>query len=310
MRISFTYLLLLFVSLWDLRAQSAPRTNPFEVPSRIQSSTSIASSQDSLGISQDSSTMDSLKMSGNPFEVNHVPLRKNNQNSLGTNTIQQISKVKPVVSSQFVFWIMIFSWLFLAVVISTKTNLLSYLVRSVFNNNMMKFTKRDETNNNQFLLVLLYIVFLINFSVFLYLVQKKYTSQDGIKIWVLCFLAISLIYLIRHVSMWLLGNVFPVEKESSLYNYIILVFNIIFGISIIPVNLILKYGPTNLTQPMIYLGLALFLLYFIVRNLRGLSISIFLMGQGIVSFFIYLCVFEVAPILLIVRTILNNTGIK
>ncbi len=314
MRITLTYVFFTVVYtsiLFAQTPQNIPRANPFEVSTRI-ASTAKASSIDTFKNVQDTTSMQldtNYTVSTNPFDVNHVPLRKPKQSAISNSPMTIISKAKPQISNQFVFWIMIFSWAILAIVISTKTNLISYLLRSVFNINMMKLTKRDEASNNSFLLALMYIVFLINFSVFIYLLQKYYTSQEGIKIWVFCFLAILGIYLIRHLAMWLLGQIFPVEKESSLYSYIILVFNIMFGISIIPLNLMLKYGPESLIKPLFIAGLALFAIYYLIRNLRGLSISIYLIGQGIVSFFIYLCVFEIAPILVIVRAILNLKGI-
>lgn len=314
MRITLAYVFITLIWADMLLGQTptnTPKANPFEVSARIVSGPK-ASSIDTFSNVQDTSLLavdTNAVTSSNPFEVNHIPLRKSKQVAVSNSPLQDISKVKPQISNQFVFWIMIFSWAILAIVISSKTNLISYLLRSVFNINMMKLTKRDEASNNSFLLGLMYIVFLINFSVFIYLLQKYYTSQEGIKIWTLCFLAISAIYLIRHLSMWLLGQIFPVEKESSLYNYIILVFNIMFGICVIPLNLMLKYGPESLTKPLFIAGIALFAIYYIIRNLRGLSISIYIIGQGLVSFFIYLCVFEIAPILIIVRAILNLKGI-
>ncbi len=305
------FLVLVFGSmLYGQSPQNTPKANPFEVPARIASSANpppkdiFKEDLEGGDITMDTTTLGLV----NPFEVDHVPVRKSKQSTLNS-PLSEISKVKPQISNQFVFWIMIFSWAILAIVITSKTNLISYLLRSVFNINMMKLTKRDETSNNSFLLALMYIVFLINFSVFVYLLQKYYSSQEGMKIWLICFLAISGIYLVRHLSMWGLGQLFPVEKESSLYSYIILVFNIMFGICIIPLNLILKYGPESLTKPLLISGLVLFALYYIVRNLRGLSISIYLIGQGLVSFFIYLCIFEIAPILVIVRAVLNLKGI-
>ena len=88
--------------------------------------------------------------------------------------------------------------------------------------------------------------------------------------------------------MWLLGGLFPVTKESSLYSYIILVFNILLGIIAVPVNLLLAYGPENMHLLFLYLGLGMVALFYIMRTLRGLSISIFLIGQGIVPFYISL----------------------
>ena len=278
------------------------RSNPFEVSSRIQNLPAVSSEQETM--QKDSAD---VGIAGNPFEVNHVPLRRQQFKPV-QKAIEDISKVKPKVSTSFIFWIMIFSWAMLAMVISHKTSLLGYLLRSMFNLNMMKLTKRDEAGGYNFHFALLYLCFFINLSVFIYLLQKHYGGQEGIKIWLLCFAAVCGVYLIRHSFMWLLGGLFPVTKESSLYSYIILVFNILLGIIAVPVNLLLAYGPENMHLLFLYLGLGMVALFYIMRTLRGLSISIFLIGQGIVPFFIYLCTAEIAPVLVMIRAISNIQG--
>ncbi|MBK8109486.1 MAG: DUF4271 domain-containing protein [Saprospiraceae bacterium] len=117
------------------------------------------------------------------------------------------------------------------------------------------------------------------------------------------FFAVCGIYLFRHAFMWLLGALFPVSKESSLYSYIILVFNILLGLLIVPVNLMLAYGPEAMYSLVLYMGIGAIVLFYVMRTLRGLSISIFLIGQGIVPFFIYLCTAEIAPVLVMIRAI-------
>lgn len=272
------------------------KSNPFEISTRIVSSGETASS-----INNNIDTFD-LSSTDNPFEVNHVPIRKSN--SLQTS-INKITAVKPKVSENFIFWIMIFSWVMLAIVISNKTNLISYLVRSVFNINMMKLTKRDEASGYNFHFLLLYICFFINISVFGYLLQKHFGGSIGIRTWFLIFCAIIGVYLIRHSFLLLLGKVFPIEKESSLFSYIIFVFNILLGISIIPLNLILSYAPKTLHLSTLYIGIVFIFLFYAIRCLRGFSISVFLVGQGIVPFFIYLCTAEIAPMMILYRVISN-----
>ncbi|MBK8701819.1 MAG: DUF4271 domain-containing protein [Saprospiraceae bacterium] len=274
-------------------------TNPFEVSGRIDNT--------AKPITNEPAQIDTSRAADNPFEVNHVPLRRQQLKPV-QSPLQEISRVKPKVSNSFIFWIMIFSWAILAVVITNKTSLISFLVRSMFNINMMKLTKRDEAGGYNFHFALLYLGFFINMAVFVYLWQKYFGGPPGIKTWTLCFISITAIYVVRHLFMWLLGNIFPVSKESSLYSYSILVFNILLGLFIIPLNLLLAYGPETIHLPMLYFGLGIIVLFYILRSIRGLSISLFLIGQGIVPFFIYLCTAEIAPFLVLIRVVSNIQG--
>lgn len=293
----------------ELFCQNAPRVNPFEVKGRkaeAQTTTDtfthpVTNSLGLIGVDTFRSDTSTSYISGNnPFDVSPVPIPKKQVNS---NPIQELSKINVKVSDRFMDVLIFIPLALLAIVITVKANLLSYLTRSVFNINMMKLTKREEANNS-LLLILLYIVFFINASIFIYLIQKYLTSQEGLKVWGYCLGALLSVYLIRHVMMWLLGGIFPIQTEVGFYNYVIIVFNILFGILIFPVNIVSIYLP-EYTKLAIFFGIGLFLIFYLVRGIRGISASLFSIGQGFLSFFIYLCTFEIAPVLIIIRSILN-----
>jgi hypothetical protein len=301
----------LIVTFVAITIAQTPRVNPFEVSGRKQTLTTneeqmyadTSSQQTDISYSlTDTLNLDTAGLGAmlNPFDVNHIPLKKK---QTGNNPLEDLSKINVKVSNRFMDVLIFIPLALLAIVITVKANLISYLTRSVFNVNMMKFTKRDESNNS-FLLILLYLIFFINGSIFIYLIQKYFTAQEGLKIWSLCLLALSLVYIIRYVMMMMFGGIFPVKNEVSFYNYAIIVFNILFGIIVFPINIISIYMP-EYTKVSIITGVVLFIIFYIIRSLRGITVSLFSISQGIIPFFIYLCTFEIAPILLIIRGILN-----
>jgi len=174
---------------------------------------------------------------------------------------------------------------------------------------MLKLSKREEGGATSFHYVLLYVVFLINISIFIYQYQIQYSHLEGLKIWFYCFIGILIIYFVRHVSLYILGGVFPIEKEASMFNYVIVVFNILIGISIIPINLILAYGPESMQSSVFYIGLVLGAILLIIRYLRGLAIGSYAISLGFIPFLIYLCSVEIAPILFLVRAVTNLNGL-
>lgn len=297
---SFNTIILIFVAAICF-AQS--RSNPFDIESRIQKSGSDTI-KSGIQIISDSTVIDSE----NPFDVDHVPLRRQ-KNNIITNTTKEIKGVKPQVSNSFIFWIMVFSWALLAIVITNKTNLIGTMLRSVFNINMLKLSKREEGGATSFHYVLLYMVFMINISIFIYQFQIGFSHSEGLKIWLLCFGAIIAIYVIRHLFLMFLGQIFPIEKETSMFNYIIVVFNILLGICIIPINLILTYGPEYLQSSLFYIGLGICGILLIIRYLRGLSIGAYAISLGFIPFLIYLCAAEIAPVLFIISAVSNLTRI-
>ena len=115
------------------------RSNPFEVSSRIQNLPAVSSEQETM--QKDSAD---VGIAGNPFEVNHVPLRRQQFKPV-QKAIEDISKVKPKVSTSFIS--LLDHDFFLGHAgggDKPQNQSLGYLLRSMFNLNMMKLTKRDE----------------------------------------------------------------------------------------------------------------------------------------------------------------------
>ena len=137
--------------------------NPFEVKGRVVASTqdSLAKSTneivvpnaDSIAATQSSldARYDKLK-ENNPFEVSHIPLKRKTTPSIGQIPLD----IKPKVSSNFIFWLMLFTLPLLALVLASKRDLLSKLTRSLFNENVLKLTKRQDGSGLSLHFVLMY----------------------------------------------------------------------------------------------------------------------------------------------------------
>lgn len=238
----------------------------------------------------------------NPFEVSHIPIRRK-----GPSIGQIPLDIKPKVNTNFIFWLMLFSWLLLAVVLGNKRDILPKLSRSLFNENVLKLTKRQDGEGLNLHYVLMYIVFFINASVFIYLIGKQYFDEPSVWTWFLILLSIAAIYIVRHIVMRFIGWLFPLEKESSLYSFTIMVINLLLGLFLIPVNLLMAFGPENLFKPAFIVGLVIIGILLLIRYLRGLFISANFVVSNFFLFFVYLCTLELAPLLIGYRLITNLT---
>lgn len=276
----FVFILLGVVS-W---AQNS--SNPFEVKQRISDT-----------IYDNSSEITFTNNSGNPFEINHVPLRKERLKQQN----ERNNKINPTVSNSFIFWVMLFAWALLAIVLASKRKLLSNLSRALFNENVLKLTKRQENGGLNLHYILLYLVYFVNAAVFLYLLCKSYTTFEGIRLWVYILLGLVSAYLIKHLSLFFLGIIFPLSKETSLYNYCIMVFNLMIGIILIPFNLLLAFGSDLWSTPTIIISLIILGILIIIRYLRGVLIVVNKAVGNLFVFFIYLCTLEIGPLVVLIR---------
>lgn len=283
--------------------------NPFEVKSRINKSPKPTIA-DSSGLAPANTPVDSLKdttnitpvsaestfkalKEKNPFEVNHIPLRVKSTPKIGTIDLD----IKPKVSNSFIFWVMLFSWALLALVLANRREILSKLVKSTFNENVLKLTKREEGERFSLHFFIMYAVFFINLSVFIYLIVKHFSNLDSILIWFYMLMAVTAIYIVRHFTLHFIGWLFPIEKEMSLFSFMIMLLNLLGGLLLIPFNLAMAFGSEVLFIPALVVASILLGLLLLIRYTRGFFITANLIVSNVLLFFIYLCAVEIMPIL-------------
>lgn len=245
----------------------------------------------------------------NPFDVSHVPVRRS---KLKDESIARKPKVNPLDGNQsnsssnvFLFWYVLFSAVLIAIVVNTQKDTIPKIYKSISNENILKLSQREDGGGMSGHYLLLYGSFFINAAVFIYLLIELYFKHGGFKIWFFCLLFVVGIYFFRHLALFLLGSFFPIQKETKLYSFTIEVYNIFLGLILIPLNLIIAFGPLNLTKPLIYTTIGLILLIFLIRYLRGIFIASKYIESNFLHFFIYLCTFEIAPLLVVLRMVKN-----
>ncbi|MBK8632548.1 MAG: DUF4271 domain-containing protein [Saprospiraceae bacterium] len=309
MKVLLRYTLVFLICLISLIVSGQ---NPFEVKGRVVASTQdslarstneiVVPNADSIAATQSSldARYDKLK-ENNPFEVSHIPLKRKTTPSIGQIPLD----IKPKVSSNFIFWLMLFTLPLLALVLASKRDLLSKLTRSLFNENVLKLTKRQDGSGLSLHFVLMYIVFFINASVFIYLVLRHYYNLATVQIWFYVLVGVTSVYIVRHLTLRIFGWLFPLEKESALYSFTIMFINLLTGLLLIPINLLMAFGPESFFQPAFIVGLIIIGILLLIRYIRGFLISANFILSDIFLFFVYLCTLEIAPLLLGYRLIAN-----
>lgn len=247
----------------------------------------------------------------NPFDVNHVPIRKSELQK--TSVIQPsrttTSKLPSEAggSSLIVFGMAMLSLLLIAIVANVKRSLFSKIFKSFTNDNMLKLTQREENNGLNAGFLILYIVFALNVASLIYLLIGQ---NQGLRTgyWLIFFLVVVGIYLLRHISMFILGFIFPIDKETSQYSFLIAVVNILLGLILIPINLIIAYAPESLAVAMTYIVIGILGFAYIIRSSKGMLLGLLNYGTHLFHFFLYLCTFEIVPVLLIYRVFTNMSA--
>ena len=305
------FVTIIFLSLnTDVYTQSS--SNPFEIKPRLKNlpvsdTTRIVktvSTGDSILYQKDSVISDNLSsdvLGPNPFEVDHVPVRKSivDKKTEDIKTISESTKG----STRFLFFFLILGCALLAVVLGTGRKTLTLISKSLINENILKlFYREDQFKPSPFLL---YLIFIINFSAFFYLTSLQYGGPSGIVSYGLIMAGIFVIYFIRHISLYLLGIVFPVSKQTGLYSFTIMVFNHFIGILLIPINLFLALGPLEYRYYILVFSIFLLVSLYLMRTFRGIFIVSEYFIDRFFQIIIYLCAFEIIPILILWKMVSN-----
>ncbi len=213
-------------------------------------------------------------------------------------------------NQNLLFGISLFILLLLAVLMVLNRRMLRDAYRAMSNDNYLRFLFRDY-QNKLWIYRTFYLYFFINAGFFIYLTVSISAGADRPSIAVLPMAIglIMLVYSLRHVVLQIIGSSFPVSKETELFGFIIMLINIVFGLVLTPINLGLAFGPPFLLKTLIFIGLGLFIFLYIFRQLKGLFLSSRLLGTYLFHFFLYFCIVEIAPLLVIGKLASTHLGV-
>lgn len=150
---------------------------------------------------------------------------------------------------------------------------------------------------------LLNILFFINIGVFATQAANLFNINiydlAGIAefgVWVGGFMAF---YLIRTIILKLLDFIFDTDKFGA-YNFSIYIYNKVYGMFLLPLIAAIPFVPGNISEKLVWIGLALFALFYVLTLFRGLRICI-KNRVSIFYLFFYLCALEIIPLMTIYK---------
>ena len=279
--------------VWTMNAQ----TNPLELIPRLE-----ADERKAIEEAQPHPT-------GNPLDI--VPPPDAVQAKPFLIVEPRESEIRsPNLYRRFVFSITIFSLILLTFIISLFRSLLLKVYRGVINENILNQIFRDRDSIGPLPYWVLYAIFFINGGFFIFLVAHHFNRMP----WVTdpyylqlikCIGVVTCLLLLKHLVLSIISYVFPVTKEMDLYNFMILAFNIILGVGLVPINLLTAYSPEKITPIIIIVVLTVVGLYYLFRHLRGVMIANNYLVFHKFHFLLYICTVEIAPVMVLLKLIMG-----
>ncbi len=151
---------------------------------------------------------------------------------------------------------------------------------------------------------MLYLNFLLNAGVFIFLVTRIFQGDNfyNLGFLLICIVGAFFAFLFKHVMVNAVSYIFSKEQEARRYNFLIIIFNCVLGLFLVPFNFLIAFAKySDYRSLLAFWMLGLVLIFYIYRALRSASIGIkFLIGSPF-HFLLYLCTVEIAPVLFLVK---------
>ena len=123
--------------------------------------------------------------------------------------------------------------------------------------------------------------------------------QGGLIRFVFLSLSVAIAYSIKMILLRFLSTVFDLEKPVALYIFNVFLMIMMIGLLLLPINILLAYGPLHYRHWILLIAVGIIALLFVYRIVRVIGIWSGIPGFSLFYLFLYLCTFEIAPLLII-----------
>jgi hypothetical protein len=156
--------------------------------------------------------------------------------------------------------------------------------------------------------LLLNILFVISAGLYACFLLHYSRWGAGVRFWILylnCMALLAAIYLVKFVVLKFIGWVFSISRATDIYIFIVFLVNKMLGIFLLPFLIVIIFSGQEGREVFITISLAMvFVLwgYRVLASYRPVRNEIKLTPF---YFLLYLCAFEIAPLLLIYKVLLT-----
>lgn len=234
----------------------------------------------------------------NPFDVDHIPFVAAREE--GVPVLAENTDKNPNV---MLFWMLLFSCAVLAIAINSNLKYCLSAYHAIWNDNLMRLFHRETSGKLFTTTILLYLVFVMNAGAFVYLFPSIQRNGQDMSLWALLAAFFVGLYLVRHTGLFLFGRIFLVSRNTSLYSFTIMIFNFFTGILLIPFNFLLAFGPSGIRDIVLISAVSIVGFFVLFRYFRGLMIISEHLPGRFFQILLYLCTFELSPLLILIKTI-------
>jgi hypothetical protein len=212
------------------------------------------------------------------------------------------------VSDDLLFYVILAMLLWIGILKSGYEKYYSDLFTVFFRSSLRQHQIREQLLQAR-LPSLLYNLFFVGCAgTFLYLLAAGRAiriGDSGWQLWLASVAAVALLYVAKFLGLKLSGWIFGMSGAVDTYIFIVFLVNKILGVALLPIVILLAFSREPVRSASATLGVLLvggMLIYRFIRSYRPVWEEV---QMSRFHFFLYLCTFEIAPLLLIYKSMLK-----
>jgi hypothetical protein len=286
-------------------------------PRVIRRDSSLA--KDSAAISDSAARQDSVLISTKIFRPDIALFRPSKDSSIllvspffrFTNPMRYSITIKKWQGKEAIFYSMMVLLIFFALIKSAFHRYMGDLFKNFFRTGVNQKQTKDQLLQSPLPSLLLNLFFVLSIGMFLALLLQYFKLGLDFNFWWLylyCVLGLISIYVIKYLSLKLLGWVFQVSESIDAYVFIVFTTNKIMGIALLPFIILLSFTYGVVNEAAMSLSIMVVFALIIYRFFLSYISIRKQIRVGFFHFLLYLLAFEVVPLLLINKLLFSILG--
>ena len=256
---------------------------------------------------------DSLKAAAlprvNPYDTILQRLARTNPllQTEGKTTVYDINPMRPNTDQDWLAYLVGGVLLLLGVIRTSYLKYFSDLFRAFFNPTLSQRQLKDQLSQSPFPNFLLNFFFAISMGLYLYLLMYRLNYPTNAIAWMLIpglMVLVGVIYLVKFVVLRFCGWLFGNEELIDAYVFVLYLINKVLGIMLAPFLVVLAFCEPQIAAACLYISIFFIVLLVVYRYIRSYSLIRQYLSFSKLHFFLYLCAFEVVPVLIITKVLL------
>ncbi len=225
----------------------------------------------------------------------------------GKPVVLDVNPVRETDDQDWLVYLVAGVLLLLGIIRSSYLKYFNDMFRAFFNPTLSQRQLKDQLSQSPFPNFLLNFFFVISLGLYLYLLMYRLDYPTDAIAWMLIpglMLLVGIIYLVKFVVLRFCGWLFGNEELIDAYVFILYLINKVLGILLAPFLVVLAFCSPEIASICLYISIFFIVLLVVYRYVRSYSLVRQYLSFSKLHFFLYLCAFEVVPVLIITKVLL------